>query len=317
MFGESVQFMITGGSYISPQVLEFFNAIGYRLADGYGMSEIGITSVELSSKRSLLNSCSVGMPMMGMEYKINENGELLVRGGAMAKFIIEDGEKHENSGWFNTHDLASFDGSCYRILGRRDDLIIAPNGENLNPNLIESKLDIAGTRGVCLVASNDNGKQAPALIVSVSQYITGERLSAVEKQLREKLAELNLSGQITRLVFTGDNLMRENEFKLNRSRLSKALDSGELTQVVPDRALKGRADDEIARKITLMFSMTLQKPEDEIGYDADFFTDLGGTSLDYFSLVAGMRDEFRVSFQTGDMSMSTVRQLHDYILEKQ
>ena len=317
MFGESVQFMITGGSYISPQVLEFFNAIGYRLADGYGMSEIGITSVELSSKRSLLNSCSVGMPMMGMEYKINENGELLVRGGAMAKFIIEDGEKHENSGWFNTHDLASFDGSCYRILGRRDDLIIAPNGENLNPNLIESKLDIAGTRGVCLVASNDNGKQAPALIVSVSQYITGERLSAVEKQLREKLAELNLSGQITRLVFTGDNLMRENEFKLNRSRLSKALDSGELTQVVPDRALKGRADDEIARKITLMFSMALQKPEDEIGYDADFFTDLGGTSLDYFSLVAGMRDEFRVSFQTGDMSMSTVRQLHDYILEKQ
>ncbi|MBQ4170043.1 MAG: AMP-binding protein, partial [Ruminococcus sp.] len=317
MFGESVQFMITGGSYISPQVLEFFNAIGYRLADGYGMSEIGITSVELSSKRSLLNSCSVGMPMMGMEYKNNENGELLVRGGAMAKFIIEDGEKHENSGWFNTHDLASFDGSCYRILGRRDDLIIAPNGENLNPNLIESKLEVAGTRGVCLVAAQENGKHIPTLIVSVSKYITGERLSAVEKQLREKIAGLNLSGQVTRLVFVEDSLMTDTEFKLNRSRLSKALADGELTEVVPDRALVGRADDDIARKITLMFAMALQKPEDEIGYDADFFTDLGGTSLDYFSLVAGMRDEFRVSFHTGDMSMSTVRELHDYILEKQ
>ena len=218
MFGESVQFMITGGSYISPQVLEFFNAIGYRLADGYGMSEIGITSVELSGKRSLLNSCSVGMPMMGMEYKINEQGE---------------------------------------------------------------------------------------------------RLGAVEKQLREKIAGLNLSGQVTRLVFVENSLMTDNEFKLNRSRLSKALANGELTEVVPDRALVGRADDDIARKITLMFAMALQKPEDEIGCDADFFTDLGGTSLDYFSLVAGMRDEFRVSFHTGDMSMSTVRELHDYILEKQ
>ncbi len=128
---------------------------------------------------------------------------------------------------------------------------------------------------------------------------------------------MNLSGQVTRLVFVENSLMTDNEFKLNRSRLSKALANGELTEVVPDRALVGRADDDIARKITLMFAMALQKPEDEIGCDADFFTDLGGTSLDYFSLVAGMRDEFRVSFHTGDMSMSTVRELHDYILEKQ
>ena len=139
MFGESVVFMITGGSCISPQVLEFFNAIGYRLADGYGMSEIGITSLELSRKRSLLNSGSVGLPMMGIEYEINSNGELRVRGKAMAKYIIEDGEKRGNSDWFNTHDLASFDGKCYRILGRQDDLIVAANGENLNPNLIETR----------------------------------------------------------------------------------------------------------------------------------------------------------------------------------
>ena len=309
--------MITGGSYISSQVMEFFNAIGYRLADGYGMSEIGITSVELSGKRSRLNSCSVGTPMMGMEYKINPDGELLVRGKAMAKYIIEDGEKHSNEGWFNTHDLASFENGCYRILGRRDDLIIAPNGENLNPNLIESKLEVSGVRGVCLVAAQENEKHVPTLLVSVSKYITGERLSAVEKQLRAKIAGLNLSGQITRLVFVEDSLMTDAEFKLNRARLSKALGNGELTEVVPDRALAGRADDEIARKITLMFAMALQKPEDEIGYDADFFTDLGGTSLDYFSLVAGLRDEFRVSFHTGDMSLSTVRELHDYILEKQ
>ena len=316
MFGESVVFMITGGSCISPQVLEFFNAIGYRLADGYGMSEIGITSLELSRKRSLLNSGSVGLPMMGIEYEINSNGELRVRGKAMAKYIIEDGEKRGNSDWFNTHDLASFDGKCYRILGRQDDLIVAANGENLNPNLIETRITPDGVRGVALVGVTENGKTVPTLLVSVNKYITAARLGGIETQIKEQLAQLKLSGQIGRIFFTEDSLLKDNEFKLNRTRLAKELSEGNLTEVVPDMALVGREDDEISRKITAMFSLALSKPEDEIGYDADFFVDLGGSSLDYFSLVAGLRDEFGVSFTSGDMSRSTVRALHDYIQEK-
>ena len=51
LFGESIIFLITGGSAIRPEVIEFFNAIGYHLADGYGMTEIGITSVELSDRK--------------------------------------------------------------------------------------------------------------------------------------------------------------------------------------------------------------------------------------------------------------------------
>ena len=79
IFGESVQFMISGGSAISENVLEFFNAIGYHLANGYGMTEIGITSVELSKNKKLLNSGWVGRPFSGVEYKI-EDGQLFVRG---------------------------------------------------------------------------------------------------------------------------------------------------------------------------------------------------------------------------------------------
>ena len=280
------------------------------------MSEIGITSLELSRKRSLLNSGSVGLPMMGIEYEINGNGELLVRGKAMAKYIIEDGGKRDNSDWFNTHDLASFDGKCYRILGRQDDLIVAANGENLNPNLIEARITPDGVRGVALVGVAENEKTVPTLLVSVNKYITAARLGAIEAQVKEQLAQLKLSGQIGRIFFTEDSLLKDNEFKLNRTRLAKELSEGTLTEVVPDMALVGREDDEIARKITAMFSLALNKPEDEIGYDADFFVDLGGSSLDYFSLVAGLRDEFGVSFTSGDMSRSTVRALHDYIQEK-
>ena len=80
LFGESICFMITGGGVVSSDVLGFFNGIGYHLSNGYGMSEIGIASVELSEDNRILNSCSVGQPMGSVEYRINENGELMIRG---------------------------------------------------------------------------------------------------------------------------------------------------------------------------------------------------------------------------------------------
>ena len=87
LFGESIVFMIAGGSAISPDVLGFFNGIGYRLANGYGMTEVGITSLELSADRKYLDAGYVGAPMAHAEYMIDGNGELLVRGEVISKYI--------------------------------------------------------------------------------------------------------------------------------------------------------------------------------------------------------------------------------------
>ena len=316
MFGESVRFMITGGSYIKPEIMEFFNAIGYRLADGYGMTEIGITSLELSGSKKLLNSCSVGLPMDGIEYKINDSGELLVKGRAMARYIIENGEKKPNDGWFNTHDLAEFDGRCYRILGRRDDLIIAPNGENLNPNLIEQKLICPGVRGVCLIGAEEDSRTVPTLIVSVNKYISAERLEQIKSDTRQRLADSRLAGQIQRLFFTDESLLKGDEIKLNRVRISNEYKAKTLREVRPDESEELKEDDEISRNITRMFAVALGKPESEIGYTADFFLDEGGTSLDYLAIISQLRDEYKIPFPEGDSSLNSVKGLHLYIKEK-
>ena len=231
LFGESICFMITGGSAIRSEVMEFFNAIGYHLADGYGMTEIGITSVELSDNKKLLNSCSVGKPMTYAEYKINDKGELLVRGRVIAKYIIEDGKKTvtDKTAWFNTRDLAVCENGKYRILGRADDLIVAANGENLNPNLAEPLLRTAGANGVCLIS---DGK-TPVLLVSVNRYITAEQLDALDKQIKAQMAANNLTGQIGRTVYIADPLMKDDEFKLNRKRLRADYCAGRLQAVDP------------------------------------------------------------------------------------
>ena len=316
MFGESIMFMITGGSYISTETMEFFNAIGYWLADGYGMTEIGITSVELSGSKKLLNSCSVGLPMAGVEYKINQDGELLVRGKAMASYIIEDGKTQPNSDWFNTRDLASFDGRRYRILGRRDDLIIAPNGENLNPNLIEQKLICDGVRGVCLIGADEDGKTVPTLIVSVNKYISVQKLEKIKSDVRQRLADLRLAGQIQKVVFVEDSLLKGDEFKLNRIRITNDYADGRLTEVKPGKDSEQRIDDEISRNITRMFAVALNKPESEIGYTADFFLDEGGTSLDYLAIISQLREEYKIPFPTGDSSLNSVKGLHTYIKDR-
>ena len=106
MFGDSIKFMITGGSAINPDVLEFFNGIGYRLVNGFGMSEIGITSVELSDSRKVITSGSVGKPFMTVDYRLND-GILYVKGTSVARYIVEKGEKRVIcNDWFRTGDLA-------------------------------------------------------------------------------------------------------------------------------------------------------------------------------------------------------------------
>ncbi len=314
LFGDSISFLITGGSAIRPEVIEFFNAVGYRLADGYGMTEIGITSVELSDDRRVLNACSVGRPMTYAEYRINDKGELLVRGKSIAKYIIEDGKKTvtDKNEWFNTHDLAECVNGKYRILGRSDDLIVASNGENLNPNLAEPALR-GGSNGVCLVS---DGK-TPVLLVSVNRYITAERLESLDREIKRLLGEQQLTGQVGRIVYISDPLMTGDEFKLNRKRLGEDYRSGRLHTVDPKKRETGGEEDELMRHLREVFAVALERRTEEVAPESDFFADLGGTSLDYFAMIAKLQEDFSLSFPQEAGSLNTARQFYDYIRNAQ
>ena len=316
LFGESIIFLITGGSAIRPEVIEFFNAIGYHLADGYGMTEIGITSVELSDSPRVRNACFVGKPMTYAAYQINEKGELLVRGKVIAKYVIEDGKKTvtDKSAWFNTHDLAECVDGRYRILGRADDLIVAPNGENLNPNLTEPQLRVAGTNGVCLIK---DGK-TPVLLVSVNRYTAPEQLQRLDGQFKERIAALHLTGQIGRIVYTSAPLMADDEFKLNRRRLSDDCRAGRLPLLDPYAQTQPDTQDELMLHLRQVFAVTLGLDVSAVAPQSDFFADLGGASLDYFAAVAKLQEDFSMPFpQDEGKTLSTAQDFYHYIKKVQ
>ncbi len=322
IFGESICFMITGGSRISSEVLTFFNSIGYHLADGYGMSEIGITSVELSSRKKILNSQSIGEPLPSVEYRTGEDGGLLVKGKSIARYIIEDGQVRPREEWFATRDLAVCDdGKRWRITGRQDELIVDASGENLNPNLIEPFLHHDLLKGVCIVGSERNGKIISVLVASVDRHITSGQLSDLKKSLREQLDSLDAVTRIGEICFVTDNLIKDQEFKLNRVRIADDLANGRFRIADPE-AISAQmsdktefADTELLETLRQLFAAALGKEINDP--DADFFVDEGGTSLDYFALTAKLQENYGISFPNeAGSSLSTIRGLYYYIEER-
>lgn len=291
LFGDSISFLISGGSAVSDDVLKFFNGIGYHIANGYGMTEIGITSVEISTKRQIRNLGSVGAPFGYTEYAISERGTLTVRGKTMASKItvgdsvyVTDPEK-----FFDTLDLASVSDGRYYIKGRCDDLIIGEGGENLNPELLEKEFLLPDVKDVCLISGKDN---EPTLILSVKKWLTPEAISNLEHLVSERLARSNLSGLIKTIVMTSVPLLTEGEFKKSRKKQRARYLSGEFIPLTRDVSYDGVSP--LAKKIRDLFGEALGRDGSKISHDADFFVDLGATSLDYFSLLDLISEEFEI-----------------------
>ena len=309
MFGESVYFMISGGSVIDNKVLRFFNGIGYHLANGYGSSEIGITSVELSNNLEILTSGSIGKPLLGVEYHIDENHELSVRGKTTAKYIIENGQKTIlRDTWYQTHDLFEYRNNRYYIHGREDDLVVSITGENLNPNIIENTLSIDGVE-LCLI--NGQNGELPLLLVNtrLDKEVT---LSA----LKEKMNEHNLTQQIGKIVFVKEPLIKENEFKLNRKRIAKDYYENKI-MVAKNNSSVSDSDDEIINEVKKVFAESLNKNIKDISLDGDFFLDLGGTSLDYFMVISQIEEIYNINISLSEKPLTNVNSIVEYIRNKQ
>ena len=321
LFGESISFLIAGGSSISPEVLKFFNGIGYTMADGFGMSEVGITSVETSNSARIRNSCSVGKPFEHVEYMLSEEGELMVRGKCTAvRIVTTEGEQILNSEtWFGTKDLAKEINGRYYILGRKDDMIVCKTGENLNPDRVEAALSVQGAIKVALIGkTTKDGEKSPVLLVQVSNYASKDRIHKILENVREQLKLNKLDGTINEIVITTTALMGENDFKLNRKKLIRTYMNNEFKVVNIEKNSEDTNEfpQELVNRVKDYFSEALSIEANKVSEDSHFFYDLDGSSLDYMAMLAELQKEFEISFSIEEeMSLVTVNEFCRYIQE--
>lgn len=318
LFGDSICFMISGGSDIRPEVLSFFNYIGYHLANGYGMSEVGITSVELSSSRALRSRGYIGQPLSSIGYRLSDEGHLLIHGTSCARYVCQNGRSIPRPDWFDTRDLAVCEKGHYRLLGRSDDLIVAENGENLNPCLVEPLLAGDGYTLALVGQTGAGGIMVPTLLI-YAEKAGHDSCQRIRETIGQKLRDHQLTSTIGRLLFVREPLMLPNEFKLNRTRLSHALADGCLPLLSFDKQEYGQQmETDCLPAVRDLFAAVLEKDPTLIGADSDFFLDEGGTSLDYLALVTRLQEDYALSIPSvQDQPLTTVRTISRYILERE
>ncbi len=142
LFGGRLRSAITGAAPIAQEILEFFHACGVPVLEGYGMTETSTVATGNTLTENRFGS--VGKPLPGVETRIAEDGELLLRGANIFQGYYKNDEATAETlidGWLHTGDLARIDedGFVY-ITGRKKDLIITAGGKNITPANLENQL---------------------------------------------------------------------------------------------------------------------------------------------------------------------------------
>jgi long-chain acyl-CoA synthetase len=141
-FGGQLDYMIAGGAALNTEVGNFFHALGFNILEGFGMTEAA--PMITFPRPGKVKIGSTGQPLTGLQVEIRD-GEIVAKGPSIMKGYYNRPEETAEvvvDGWLHTGDLGRMDddGFLY-ITGRKKEIIVLPNGKNINPVELEMKLD--------------------------------------------------------------------------------------------------------------------------------------------------------------------------------
>jgi long-subunit acyl-CoA synthetase (AMP-forming) len=165
---DQCELLITSAAPASMEVMQYFQALGLMLNEGWGMSELSCFAT--MNPPDDIRMGTVGKALPGVELKLDEDGELLVRAPLVMKGYRHDpdrtAEALDADGWLHSGDIAEIDGDGYvRIVDRKKEIIINSAGKNMSPANIELKLRAASPLIAHAVCVGDRRPYNVALIV--------------------------------------------------------------------------------------------------------------------------------------------------------
>ena len=171
-FGGRIKAMVSGGAPLNPEVGNFFDAMGLTMLQGYGQTEAGPV-ISCNRPKVGLKMDTVGPPLRGVEVRIAEDGEILVRGElVMHGYWRNDAETARTlkDGWLHTGDIGHFDHKGrIKITDRKKDMIVNDKGDNIAPQKVEGMLTLQPEIAQAMV-SGDKRPYVVGLIVPDAEW---------------------------------------------------------------------------------------------------------------------------------------------------
>jgi long-chain acyl-CoA synthetase len=235
--GGRLRLAISGGAPLAREVMEFFDAIGLRIYEGYGLTECTTACTFNNGDRYRFGS--VGPALPGFEVKLADDGEILVRSETVFQGYFKDPDATAGvlgrDGWLRTGDIGEIDADgLLTITDRKKDILVTAGGKNVAPQNIENELKTSRYVSQALVVG-DRRRYVAALITLDADEI---RRWASERGIDGDVAELSVDPQVRGLVSdVVDTVNRE------RSRFEQikrfailprdfTIDAGEVTQTL-------------------------------------------------------------------------------------
>jgi len=198
IFGGNVRHAVSGAAPIAKEILEFFWAAGVPVLEGYGMTESATAATVCTIEDHRFGT--VGRPFPGVQIKIAQDGEVLIKGPNVFQGYYKNAEASFGSvedGWLHTGDLGSLDADGYlSITGRKKDIIITAGGKNITPANMEN--DLKQCRWVSQAVMHGDQRPYPVVLVTLDEEEIGPW--ARERDLPEDVAKLCEEPQVREMI---------------------------------------------------------------------------------------------------------------------
>ncbi len=242
-FGGRLKAFVSGGAALNPDIGKFFVALNVKLLQGYGQTEA--SPVISANPPFNFKIHTVGPPLSGVEVRIAEDGEILVKGDLLMKGYWHDPDTTAATivdGWLHTGDIGHLDEDGYLVItDRKKDIIVNSGGDNISPARIEGKLTLEreliqamvyGDKRPYLVAvlvpdesyveewASANGKTANLSVLCDDESFRKDLAKVVER-INENLALIEKIRRfvIAREPFTTENAMMTPTLKIRRHKI--------------------------------------------------------------------------------------------------
>ena len=315
-FGGHVKYMVSGGAALERSVEKGFFTIGLQILNGYGMTE---TAPMITFPRpGKVRFGAVGQSLGSNEIKIAADGEILNRGPNVMKGYYNLPDKTDETvinGWLHTGDVGYIDDDGYLfITGRKKEIIVLPNGKNINPVNIEfdiqkmtkaiNEIGVFMHEDILQMVCSADEKVVDELgITDFKKYIQDE----IVTKYNENVAPYK---QIKKITIVKEELPKTRLDKLKRFKLK---------DLVPGFSEKEKTAENVEpkfREYSIIRDFMGQHMEKKI-YPGDHLEfDLGMDSLDKVNLQTFLKKTFDVDIQEIHLKENpTVQKLSEFIKE--